>query len=186
MALRRVRATWVGVAGSPAYLTAYFDGVEGNEQGDVDSLADFLEVVDDYQSNTVSWSTEAAVVYLDPVTGDPQAVATTDVRSGVGAQSDALLPPATQALLRLPTGAFHNGREVKGHWNLPYFTEAINTTTGTIDVPTATAIANAAALLATPGQDQLVIWSRTAGAVFPIGATPSVALKWAMLRSRRD
>ena len=102
------------------------------------------------------------------------------------------LPFATQALVRLSTAAFINGRRLQGHMNIPYLVESDSTSGFGPNAGTVTALQNAANLLGTTVVTPISqrVWHRpnpvthTGGNSQPVIAR-TVSTKWATLRSRR-
>lgn len=101
-----------------------------------------------------------------------------------------LLPTQTQALVRLSTNTFINGRKLQGRINVPFMKESNNDTDG---LPTTAAVANLVTCagklgtVVTTAMNQRV-WSRPQpgrpGLSAPVIAR-SVPRQWAVLKSRR-
>lgn len=184
MALIRTRAIWTGVAGSPAYSNFYWVGDLTSAGLFAEQHADVLEAVQAYQNSAVEWSTEPAVVEIDPTTGAVLDSNTVTVYTGTGAVLADVLPRMTQALIRLRTGVYTGGREIRGRHNYPYIAETYNESGGVPDPDLLDAIELAyAPLLGTLGGTGLAVYSPTNGNsayVTSVSASP----QWATLRSR--
>src|SRR3990172_6405745 len=103
-----------GVAGSPYYITGYFDLLQGTAQAAADSWRAMI-------SGGVS--TYTAPLIFDPITEVQKVLATTGDLVGLVSVSVAAqtftgagdpLPPATSLLLRWRTGEYVGGREIRG------------------------------------------------------------------------
>lgn len=185
MALWRVRSTMEGpnvVGGGVCDL--YFDSNVGSTQQAFDAVVAFwIGANDAYRVDTIITVdpevyvlTAAGVITgIDPVTPTSSIAGTDD--------SDAL-PPQTQSLVRWRTGAFSNGREVRGRTFIPSAGEAYSVA-GKPGGARLTELINAADALVNDAESQLLVWSRTHQVAFPV-ISSSVWDKFAVLRSRRD
>jgi len=181
----RVRTIFSGAPGTPWVSTMYFTGDDtqaGAEEANT-AVGAFWESVDDIMDNSVSWSTDSLVAQLS-LTGELQdGFGVTPVTS-TGETSGDALPWNTQALLQLRTGAYTNGREIRGRIFIPGLTEAANGD-GVPSTATKNTINTAAATLAAVTSPDLAVWSRAHASVSTV-ATASCWAQWATLRSRRD
>lgn len=183
----RVRSVMTGVGGSPFYSNLFF-----NEAASPDPDA-LVALVAGFWGNLAGWSAlaldgvvEGQVPTIDPATGDIMSVATVADGEFTGNRSGATLPPATQGLLRLLTGSYEGGRQVRGRIFIP----ALSVEAGT-SVPGAGPTGQWGTSAVTFMGDVLdagyewVVWSRKNGVQRTIiGATPWS--QYAVLRSRRD
>ena len=184
--INRVRITVTGVAGTPAYLTAYFAGDGTAAQVDSDAFADFIGGMASQFTQDMDFATDSTVALIESTTGSiTDLVSVTPAGSSGGAVGE-LLPRSTQLLCQLRTGVFQGGREIRGRINLPYLTESAN---GPGGVPASGTISAAQTqldeLVAGVGTDQLVVWSRLSGAI-PNVTHGAISPQWGVLRSRRD
>jgi len=180
----RVTQVATGVAGSPYYLTGYFDSNAGTAQQACDAWRALLSAgVATYCSGLIFQAiTEGQEV--DPVTGNivnlPPMTAAAVTFTGAGDP----LPPATSLLLRWRTGTYIAGREIRGRTNIPRMAETDNL----LGVPTAGLITTwqgrQTALFATANARH-VVWSPKNG-VWAASISGSPWGQWAVLRSRRD
>lgn len=107
-----------------------------------------------------------------------------------------LLPLQTQAVLRLQTGTFRDGRRLQGRIFVPYLKESSNSASGAPESTTVTALNAAATLLGTTvvtAMNQRV-WSRPREATLALPARSGLSAvviaratsaSWGVLKSRR-
>jgi len=182
--LFRVRTVFSGVQGAPWLSTMYFDNGAGTAQQAATAVGVFWGAVDNRMATSVAWATEAEVVLIDDTNGQPQASTATTPASGGGSGAATQLPIVTQGLLRMRTGVFIGGREVKGRCFIPGLTENDND----LGVPNASITpvvdAAAAALVATANA-QLVVFSRAHFTSVTVSSA-TMAPYWSYLKTRRD
>lgn len=181
----RVRTVFTGPTGSPWVNTLFFDEPAGTAQGAANAAAIFWQAVDAVMHTSVSWSTEGDVVLVNEDTGLATGVVSTETSSGAGSTGTDLLPPATQGLIRLLTGVFNDGRQIRGRIFVPGLTETANTAGGIMDGTTATTIRTAAEALVDDANSALLVWSRSGLQAHPVTGA-SLWSQFAILRSRRD
>src|SRR5215211_6989394 len=159
----RVRTSFGGMTQGPALSTMYFQGSDQTSAQDAaDAVGAFWTAA---RACYVTYGTATVLpeVYsIDPSNGEALNVFTVtgSTRSGLSASS--ALPVASQGLLRLNTGAFIGGRQVKGHIFIPGATEDLND----VGVPTATyknTLETAAAALIADADSILEVWSKANG-----------------------
>lgn len=181
----RVRTVFSGPQGSPWVSTIHFTGsTQVAADAAVAAVGAFWGAVDALMHTSVLWATEAEVEVVDVNTGDVTAVLVTTPQTGAGATVTELVPRMSQAVVRLRTGVFFGGREVRGRIFIPGLTELANTA-GALTPATQTAIATAADAMRTDVTQELVVYSKTHLSAPPV-ATTSVWSQWAYLGSRRD
>lgn len=186
MTLARVRGTWTGVGGSPAYFTLYMDLEPGTAQEGSDSMAALMDAWSDRQLPQVTWQTDDLVVFVDPVTGQPTGSASVTSATGSGSNSGTMVPRASQVLVRWKTGLYPLGREIVGHSYVPYFYGGILQSDGTLLDTERAAIETATnTVYSTAGLTAPVVWSRKQGAFFPTNEA-QIWDELAVMRSRRD
>lgn len=179
----KVTQVATGVAGSPYYLTAYFDGGGGSAQNAANDWRAFLSAgVSTYVSGLI-FSAITEVGQIDPVTGDLTALTTVSVASQTFTGAADPMAPVVQGLARWRTGEYLGGREIRGRTSIPRQAE----TDSTLGVPTSTWIttwqARQATLLASALSNH-VVWSPKHG-VWALTTGASMWSEWAVLRSRR-
>lgn len=182
----RIRTIWTGVPGTPWFSNLYFEGGAATADAAnaaVDTLMTSLAVI---QSNQLAFTIEPTATILESTTGQPVDVTTTDGGTGVGGQAGDMVPRACQVLVRLDTGVFLEGRQVRGKFFLPGVGEAFNDGAGVPDADMLSGVLDTfTTLLEAPGNPQLVVWSR-ARATVQVVTSAAVWSEWALLRTRRD
>lgn len=182
--INRFRVVWTGVAGTPAYSNFYFinGGAGINAQG-----AALRSMIFNGRSmflDNVTANFEPDVPTIDSVTGDIQYSAVSPLDPVTGVNTDDPLPPATQILVRMGTGQYQNGRELRGRWFVPYIGRNL-VTNGQLDPLTVTSINNFVSPLIIGSSNTWCVWSRKTGAVAAVESV-STWNQFAVLRSRRD
>jgi hypothetical protein len=193
MALR-VRTEITAVSGSPYLSTFHFPGSGGT---DAEAAADgarafWAEIVASMAAPT-SVQVVGEVEEFEPETGNLLAVFQSEQAVLVASGSGDPLPWATQGLIRWRTGAFIDGRELRGRTFIPALTEG-HSTQGRPTAALITILNTAAGAV----NDLLGVWQRPRlasegppvveardGQIVPV-ASFSVWTQWAQLRSRRD
>lgn len=181
----RVRAVWTGVAGSPYYSNFYFTEEGGTAAQARLAVATFLSSIRSVVADNVTYVVENEVPVIDEATGD---VIRVDfdavVHSAAGQSTATMLPLSNQMLLRLRTGVFIGGREIRGRFFIPgqVVTSAND---GTVLLATATAVQGFAATLIGSANAQWVVYAKTKGTYAVINAA-NVWNQFAVLTSRRD
>lgn len=181
----RVRTVFTGPAGAPWLNTLYFDEAGGSAQQAATAAGAFWGAVDAHINTAVSWSTEADVVTVNADTGAATGVISTIPITGAGAVASDILPRSSQGLIRLLTGVFNDGRQIRGRIFVPGLTETANGVGGIVAGATGLALGTAASDLVADASSTLLVWSRSALQDHPVVAT-SVWSQFAVLRSRRD
>jgi hypothetical protein len=182
--MHKVVQVMTGVAGSPYYVTGYFDSAVGTAQQAADAWRNFLSAGVSTYAAPLILSPITDVPLVDPATGDVTTIATVSVAGVTMTGAGDPLPPATSLLVRWRTGQYLDGREIRGRTNIPRLTETDNTA----GVPSATTISTWAARIATMlalSTAHHVVWSKKNGA-WATTVTGPVWNQWASLRSRRD
>lgn len=198
MTIMRVTTEWSGTGqGQPYFSTHHFEGDTNAEaQAAVTALATFWGTIDNIQNSTVVWTINEDVELVDEVTGTITAVTQVASSSGAGAAVTAVLPWATQALVRWRTGIFSDGREIRGRTFVPGMTTT-QMNAGSLTIAAQTTLDNAADALIADVNSTLVIWQRPRAAdpardidfrpgSFAAVVSSSVWIEFATLRSRRD
>lgn len=181
----RVRTIFTGPSGAPWVNTLFFAESGGTAQDAANAVGDFWSNIDAIQSNAISWTTEADVVLVNEDTGLATGVTATTPVSGAGGASDEMLPVASQALIRLLTGVFNDGRQIRGRIFVPGLTETSNTTGGILSGTAGVGLSDAVTNLIGDADSELVVWSRSGLQAHPAIAG-TVWNQFAVLRSRRD
>lgn len=124
MAIARIRTVFTGVAGSPAWSNFYFRNTV--TQTHLDAMATMWGVIDFWQVDDVSWTIEDEVPVFDETDGTLLEVLQFTGSTGSGTSANEMMSPATQVLLRFPTGGIVNNRRVQGRVYIPYLQDGIN------------------------------------------------------------
>lgn len=182
----RYRVTWTGFSGSP-YVSTFFADGDGTGTGPEDfrdALNTFLTTVDTGLSNALAWQLDPEVDVMDldgTVTGSVSVTAA----GASGGTSGQQLPHANQLLLRLRTGSFVGGRELRGKLYIPGTMSADTDSTGNPTTARINTVNAAAAALVTDSAGGWSVWSRKSAARSGISSA-TCAPFMAVLRSRRD
>lgn len=148
------------------------------------AMSAFYNEYADHCNGSVSFTLEPEYREFTPATGQTTFVAgysSVTPWTQVGTSSPTSMPDQTALLVRWKTGTWVNGRQVTGRTYLPYPSQSTgggapsNTVVNDITAQANTLIAAI----------DLCIWSRTAGAVYPI-TSASVWTEYAVQRRRRD
>lgn len=181
----RVTQTGSGVAGSPFYLTGYFDSTAGTALQAATSWRNIVAPPVSYFGTPYTYDPITLVDTVDPVTGNITGITPVAIAARTFTSVGEKLPTFVNMGLNWRTGIYRNGREVRGRTNIAGFTEDANGPTGdpvalyVTDFQTRinTEVANPVA--------SLVVWSKKNGEWFEV-STGTVANKWYVLKSRRS
>lgn len=182
MPAHRLTSVMTGTAGGPWVSQQWIDaGTTPDANDAADAVRLFWSGVSGLIGSGVTIQVEAEVpLFSDPAT--PTSVASTLSAPISTAGGTAVLPPATQGLVRLRTGTFNGTRRVLGKIYIPYMTEESCVAGGTMWPDAAGVIDGAAEDLRAAG---LVVASRALNVFAPVTGT-DVWNQFAVLRSRRD
>lgn len=133
--LHRVRTVWSGGTGLPGYSSTYFAGITPT-QSLIDAVRDAWTVMAADLNTNVTATVEATVMELDVATGKFTNAAAATARVVDFTSAGQVLPLQVQGIVHYGTGFFVNGRELKGRWFIPGWTEVDNT----LGVPNSNAI----------------------------------------------
>lgn len=184
--IARIRTIFTGVAGTPWYSNFYFDD-DGTAAGVYQTkvLAFWTALVPGHMRSGIT-ATMVNPIPIMTAAGSIVSVVTGAGGSTNGSQSVDPLPPATQALLRLHTGVFEGGREIRGRVFVPGLTEADNSSAGVSSTLLADMSAAAASLQGSSGANGAwVVWSKK-NASWAAITSWSGWNQFAVMRSRRD
>lgn len=182
--LYRIKTVFTGLAGSPYLNTMYFREIDSTAQQAADRAAAFWNSADSLMHTDLTWDTEADVEVIDDTSGNIVRVDNTTPSSGAGGLTADVLPMATQGLIRLRTGSFVGGREIRGKIFVPGLTESASTA-GQPNASAVTTLETAATALIAAGGANLVVYSRKNGTYAEV-VSSSMWTQFAVLRSRRD
>ena len=182
----RYRVELAGLAGGPGLMTFHFGPTigTGEAQDCVDGVQTFLQAIDVFVSNAITFTGANEMEVIDMVTDQQTGTVAVTGFTEAGDDSATALPPATQMLVRWTTDAFLSGRRVQGKTFVPGLCEDSNETAGTPQAAVVSAVQAAARTLADANLG-LVVYSRT-NHQSAVVADASVWNKWAILSGRRD
>ena len=187
MALYRFQTVFTGVAGSPAYNSVYLNTTV---DPDLDAAALALKAL--WHGLLVASDDQCIATFdgdvqeINPVTGQIVATQSADPWTDGGQNTGALLPPATQGLLRIRTGAYEAGRQLQGRIYIPYLTVgAGNAVPSGPQVVLWTNAGNNFDAAVLGAGFEWVVWSKTHG-LFHTVSSVSAWNQFAVQRSRRD
>jgi hypothetical protein len=180
----KVVTEFTGVAGSPYFNTLVFAGSGATDaQAAATAARAFWAALQGNLADTLRGQVQLEVVEFQISDGASIAVWPVTSAQIVYTASNTMLPRATQGLVRLRTGFFAGGREVRGRIFIPCLTEIAND----IGVPSAAIITTVNTAVATmiSGSADLLVYSPALSATASVTAG-SMWSEWASLRSRRD
>lgn len=183
----RVRTTVTGVAGAPYYLTGYFDSTAGTPANARDAWHNFVTqngVPANVPAST-TWTTDGQIFGVDPANGNITNVFSVTPSSTTGTSIAARLAPSSQYLFRNRTGFYSGGREVRGHFNLPFPLVGDANADGTVKSTVVTSLNTRASALLALSNANYVVWSKKAGLWAEVTAMTAWE-QYSVLRSRRD
>jgi len=173
-----------GVAGSVYYLRGYFGTETGTAQQAADAWYDFVSRTASSTPAGATYSMDAIVDRVSPITGQIDQTIGVTTRSVTGT-GGAPLPHANQIMVGWSTGVFINGRELRGHSNMPLPVYAEQNATGQVsDAAVVAWQAKAQTLIDSPAVN-FVLWSKKYGQHYPV-INRYTKKEFAILRSRRD
>lgn len=184
----KTETVWSGVAGAPYYTALYFLG-ESEEQAESAHAAtvELWQAIVAYYRADMTATVQPEVSVVDPATGLTTATFLEASVPVVGSGSPPYQPLVIQGLLRLRTGTYVGGREIRGKIFLPGTGDSQDNNgvpaadyQGTITTLFNAFLADTLAL-----GIPLQVWSRAGGVSASVQAG-SVWNQWAILRSRRD
>lgn len=181
----RVRINWTGNA--EGFSVLHFEGdLDGGTNGDAAATAvdGFLGNLENYMGQFQFAQVDPEVLQVNDVTGQTEAVHTVVKENHQGTGDAAQVPQSTMLLIRWRTGAYTNGREIRGRTFIPGLEASANDGSG---APTAAVITGIGALATTlaAATPSLVVYSPTRSAIATV-ASASVWSEWAVMRSRRE
>ena len=181
----RVRTIFQGPTGAPWYNNLHFVGDTAADAAAAHSATTtFWSAVDALITSQVTWVCEAIVAEIDLATGQQVDAHVVPQTTGTGFLAGEPMPWASQALIRLHTLIYQNGRSVRGRIYVPGLTVSALASGFLATQDMATLDAAAEALVADAGS-LFAVYSRTTASAVEVDAT-SVWNQWAVMRSRRD
>lgn len=182
--IRRVRVVWTGVAGSPAYSNFYaINGVQ-SPNAFAGAVRNTLVAMASSVVTPVQAEIEPDSPLIDSTNGEILGSDTVSQAPVSMTNTSDMLPRSTQVLVRLLTGTYANGRQIRGRFYIPYVGANLNTD-GKLDPLTASQVNAFVFPLIAGSNGGWVVWSRSTGGVASVGAVDTWS-EFAVLRSRRD
>lgn len=182
VSVRRIRTVFTGVAGSPWYVNMHFTSAGASTpQDQVQAVLDFWTAEKTYLNQGLRATVQGDVAEVDVATGKQTGVISTTGGFVDMAATAAALPTVNQALIRLRSSAYVNGRQVQGRIFIPGLSFSC-IENGKVKPAFAASLTTQATALITAG---LAIYSKTGSLVSTV-ASASVWQEFSVLRSRRD
>ena len=182
--MNRVRVVWTGVAGTPWYMNLYTLNGATTVQAALDAARAFIITCQGNARNDSVATIEGDVAQVESSTNQVVGVITGNPGAPIQGALTNPMPPYTQGLLRLLTGTFANGRQIRGRLFIPGAAEG-SSDQGVPVLAYRTAIESAFTTYRTALGPSAVVFSRKNGTAVPISAH-SMWTQWGVLRSRRD
>jgi hypothetical protein len=203
--LRRVDTIITGVTGG-GIQQFYFTEAGGTAAACTQAVRDFWDACKAQISSGITFAVQSSVPRVEDTNGNIVAIDSGTAYSVTGTGGTALAPLATQGLLRLRTGVYEDGREIRGRVFIPGVpTNAV--ASGAPHPDYLTVLNTAGAALVSAILHELVVYRRERQAADALGTpgvpgyrpahdhrdgthalvtTTSAWTKFATLRSRRD
>lgn len=184
VAINRVRVVYTGVAGTPWYSNFYTLNGAVTPAVAHSNVVSLMNAWAPEIGAGITATVEGDVSILESTTGQTTGVTTVAPVNVSATGTGDHLPYQTQGLVRLLTGSFAGGRQVRGRIFVPGPREAISAGA----VPNAaykTTLTNGFQAYLTAVGPAAVVWSRK-NLSTPAIASFSIWDKFAILRSRRD
>lgn len=192
MTMARVRTVFTGVAGTPWYSNLFFANDGGGDVSD-DAHAGVVALWDGLKGSMatpITWVVESDVTQIDESNGQITGITPVANITGAATGSAEMLPAALQALVRIQTETFVNGRRLRGRVFVPGLTDAANDD-GRVLAATVAGLNTAFNTLKVTSTRALpwCVWHRprngNAGSLALV-SNVSTWTEFAVLRSRRD
>ena len=184
----RTLTEWTGIPGSPYYTNLHFAGDDETEAEAAHAITTALwEAYAEHVREDLTANVLPEVSAVDPVTGDTTATFIEAAEAVPGTAGPNFMPPLVQGLVRLRTGVYVGGREIRGKVFLPGTTDPddVNGIPSAGYLTDVQAVWNALVTDASTAGIPLQVWSPTNGQSESVTAV-SPWNQWAVLRSRRD
>lgn len=183
----RVTSEWTGGQGTPYYTTMHFGGSSSGEAGTAaNAVRNFWFQLENQLGGDLTVNVLDDVPLINVTTGQIEAMFNAPTAPVAFTSTEQPLPWTTQALFRLRTGVFVNGRELRGKVFIPGNTEN-RSLDGVPDNAWQTLLNGnwTFAFGGLAGSNAVQVWSPTHGVADNVQSA-TVWEQWASLRSRRD
>jgi hypothetical protein len=184
----RVRVSWgSGAANGGGVSTFNFigDDLQADANAAAAAVATAMAALEPVMDVDAVWTLETEVDVFNVLTGQTTGVFTVAGATGNGNSVGDKLPLAVQGLVRLRTGFFVGGREVRGRLFIPAVGEPFINADGTPTVAFQTTIADAIDDLRADPNCIYAVYSPTHSTAQEVTAVTAWS-NFAVLRSRRD
>lgn len=178
----RTRLNWSGPASGFSIL--HWDADLSEAQNAADAATAWWDEINDRFANAQSMRVDPEVHLVDESTGQTIGTTTVTTASVAGTAGAVQVPQPSMVLVRWRTGAFVNGREIRGRTFLPGLSSAEVTSGGEVSANTITDVNNSVTFILADTPD-LAVYSpsyATASAV----TSGSCWNEFAVMRSRRE
>lgn len=180
----RVRTTISGLQGGPYLNTMYYNVVGGLTAANAHACtATFWNAIKGSIVAGASIVIEGEVASIDILTGNVTSITPVTPTTVASTSGGDALPWVSQGLIRLRTGTYVNGREVRGRWFIPGAVET-NNDVGRPNSTYVTLLNNAVAAVIADATTDLMVYSKKNRDAVPV-VSGSAWGEWASLRSRR-
>jgi hypothetical protein len=180
----KVTQVATGVAGSPYYLSAYFDASLSTSAACAAAWRVLLAPTSTQYIAPYQFLPITEVQLVDPATGDLIGTEPVSIGNLTFIGTGDPLPPATSLLLRWRSGQYIGGREIRGRTNVARMAEVDSS----VGAPTSGLISawqtRLDAFLATTNVRHVTYSPKNGNWAHTVSANPWG--QWAVLRSRRD
>lgn len=180
----KVTQVATGVAGTPYYLSAYFNASVSTPQACADAWRNLLMPVASTYTAPYTFLAVTEVGLVNAINGDLVGTEPVTLPQLIGTGAGEPLPAATSLLIRWRSGEYVGGREIRGRTNVARLAEADSTN----GVPSSSLLTTWQGRLTTflaAANAKHVVWSPKNG-TWAATTAGNVWGQWAVLRSRRD
>lgn len=176
-----------GVAGSPYYISGYFDRDGGTAQQASDAWYAFVTFTGNASSLKAgaTYSTGSEVQIVSTTTAQAVAFETITPKTDTGTGVFDVLPHANQFLIRWRTDDVIAGRRIRGRTSIPLPKVSDQDPNGSVLPAKVTSLNSNAAALVNSTNAQLVVFSKLNGEWSAV-VNGSAWTEFSVLRSRRD
>lgn len=177
----RLTVNWTGL--NEGVSLWHFDGDTTAATGAAAAATTFLQALDNHMHTAQLWSLDPEVPEISVTTGQIIGQTTITSTSGAGVGAGTPVPQVAQLLIRWRTGAFLNGREIRGRTFVPGLSSVSQTATGEVTSTVRSQVDAAAATFLS--NSEFGIYSPS-NAAFAEASTGQCWVEFAAMRSRRD
>lgn len=170
--LRHVRAIWALNNGRQGFTNLYFTLVNDEAQDTYSAVRAYFNSIRTFFAVGVSVTVDTVQTIISDTDGQPIGTeVATSAGPVTGTASGDNMPGQVQGLMRLRTGKYVNGREIRGRIFIPCATEGVAAGKPSSDYVTTVNTAGAALVTATSSSGPLRVYSRQHGTSAVVAAT---------------